>query len=114
MHIVVSGGVVVTRNGAEVARRGEGDVVGEMAIIADQPRMATLVADGDVRLLSIGRTQFTAILRERPDTALAVIACWYNGWPSARPIARGTKISGAANRAWPSWALVDGDRPRRR
>ena len=72
-HIVVSGAVVVTRNGSEVARRGQGEVVGEMAIIADQPRMASLVADGDVRLLTIGRRQFTAILRERPDTALAVM-----------------------------------------
>jgi CRP-like cAMP-binding protein len=35
--------------------------------------MASLVADGDVRLLTIGRRQFTAILRERPDTALAVM-----------------------------------------
>jgi HEAT repeat protein len=73
MHIVVSGAVVVTRNGSDVARRGQGEVVGEMAIIADQPRMASLVADGDVRLLTIGRRQFTAILRERPDTALAVM-----------------------------------------
>ncbi len=65
--------MVVTHNGSEVARRGEGAVVGEMAIIADQPRSASLVADGDVRLLTIGRRQFTAILRERPDTALAVM-----------------------------------------
>jgi HEAT repeat protein len=73
MHIVISGSVVVTHDGVEVARRGEGEVVGEMAVIADQPRMASLVADGDVRLLTIGRGQFTAILRERPDTALAVM-----------------------------------------
>ena len=48
-------------------------MVGEMAIIADQPRMASLMADGEVRLLTIGRTQFIAILRERPDIALAVM-----------------------------------------
>ncbi|HEX2405421.1 MAG TPA: HEAT repeat domain-containing protein, partial [Acidimicrobiia bacterium] len=73
MHIVVSGSVIVTHDGVEVARRGEGEVVGEMAIIADQPRMASLIASGEVRLLSIGRRQFTSILRERPETALAVM-----------------------------------------
>jgi HEAT repeat protein len=73
MHIVVSGSVVVTRDGVEVARRGEGEVVGEGAILADQPRMASLIAAGEVRLLSIGRRQFTSILRERPETALAVM-----------------------------------------
>jgi CRP-like cAMP-binding protein len=72
-YIVVSGSVVVTHNGSEIARRGEGSVVGEMAIIADQPRTASLVASGEVRLLTIARRQFTAILRERPDTALAVM-----------------------------------------
>ena len=72
-YIVVSGAVVVIRNGSEVARRGEGAVVGEIAIIGDQPRTASLIAAGDVRLLSIGRRQFTAILRERPETALAVM-----------------------------------------
>ena len=73
MHIIVSGTVAVVANDREVARRGEGDVVGEMAIIADQPRMATLVASGPVRLLTIGQRQFARILRERPETSLAVM-----------------------------------------
>ena len=73
MHVIVSGTVAVVVNDREVARRGEGDVVGEMAIIADQPRMATLVASGTVRLLTIGQRQFARILRERPETSLAVM-----------------------------------------
>ena len=73
MLIVVSGEVAVVVNSREVARRREGDVVGEMAIITNQPRMATLVATGDVRLLTIGQRQFAGILRERPETSLAVM-----------------------------------------
>jgi HEAT repeat protein len=73
MHIIVTGAVAVVVNGREAARNGEGEVVGEMAVITDQPRMATLVAAGEVRLLSIGQRQFTGILRERPETSLAVM-----------------------------------------
>jgi CRP-like cAMP-binding protein len=73
MYIIVSGNIRVVMDQHEVARSGQGDVVGEMAIIADQPRMATLVAAGDVRLLSIGRRQFAGILRERPETSLAMM-----------------------------------------
>ena len=34
---------------------------------------ASLAAKGDVRLLSIERRQFEAVLRERPETALALM-----------------------------------------
>jgi CRP-like cAMP-binding protein len=35
--------------------------------------MAALVAKGPVRLLTIARRQFESILRERPETSLAVM-----------------------------------------
>jgi CRP-like cAMP-binding protein len=35
--------------------------------------MARLVAEGDVRTLCIGHKQFEGILRERPETSLAVM-----------------------------------------
>jgi CRP-like cAMP-binding protein len=76
MHVVVSGDVRVMMGEetvAEVARRGPGYIVGEMAIVGEQPRMASLVAAGDVRTLSIDRKRFQRILRERPDAALAVM-----------------------------------------
>jgi hypothetical protein len=77
MHIIVSGDVaVVTGEGEQqrvVATRSSGDVVGEMAVITSEPRIAGLVARGPVRVLSIDRRRFEAILRERPETSLAVI-----------------------------------------
>jgi CRP/FNR family transcriptional regulator, cyclic AMP receptor protein len=73
MHVIVSGTVAVIVNGREVARTHRGDVVGEMALILDQPRMATLSAAGDVHLLTIGQREFAGILRERPETSLAVM-----------------------------------------
>jgi HEAT repeat protein len=78
MHIVVSGEIRVVlgverEQQAEVARRRPGDCVGEMAILSEEPRMASLVADGDVRTLSLDRTRFQRILKERPEASLAVM-----------------------------------------
>jgi len=77
MYIIISGQVSVRAGqgdtGRALATRGPGEVVGEMSIISQQPRMAGLVADGDVRLLTIEHKQFEGILRERPETRLAVL-----------------------------------------
>jgi CRP-like cAMP-binding protein len=78
MHIIVSGYVLVivrdpTGHQEVIAVRAEGDVIGEMAVITSRPRMASLAAKGPVRLLSIGRRPFEAMLRERPETALALM-----------------------------------------
>jgi HEAT repeat protein len=78
MHIIVSGYVMVIlrqQDGHQqvLAVRSAGDVIGEMAVITSRPRMASLAAKGQVRLLSIGRRQFEAMLRERPETSLALM-----------------------------------------
>jgi CRP-like cAMP-binding protein len=44
-----------------------------MAIVSEEPRMASLLADGEVRTLSIDRARFQRILKERPDASLAVM-----------------------------------------
>lgn len=74
MHVVLEGAVRVVRADEEtIARRGAGDVVGEMSVITRTPRVASLIAGGDVRTLRIGHREFEAMVRERPDIALAVM-----------------------------------------
>jgi HEAT repeat protein len=77
LHIVVEGTVSVVRggrgSGTSVARRGPGEVVGEMSIITRAPRIASLLADGSVRTLRIGHREFEAMIRERPSVSLAVM-----------------------------------------
>jgi CRP-like cAMP-binding protein len=77
MYIIVSGAVAVVARSGETARviatRSSGDVVGEMSLMTSQPRIAGLVPEGAVRVLSIDRRRFDSILRERPDTSIAVI-----------------------------------------
>jgi CRP-like cAMP-binding protein len=77
MHVVVSGEIEVriadSDDRLEWARRGPGEVVGEMSVITDKPRMASLIAVGDVRTLSIDRAKFERIIAERPEVSLAVM-----------------------------------------
>jgi HEAT repeat protein len=77
MFIIVRGEVKVcsNRDGVEmeIARRRAGDYVGEMSIIGREPRMASLVAVGDVRVLCIDQKSFEGLLRERPDVSWSVI-----------------------------------------
>jgi len=73
LYIIVSGKVQVLTNGQPVAVRSAGDTVGEMAILTREPRMATLVAEGDVRVLCVEQRQFEVMLRDRPEIGLAVI-----------------------------------------
>jgi len=77
MFIIVDGQVKVVRsaNGKDqtLAQRGPGEFVGEMAIIESVPRSATLVTQGEVRLLAIEGETFKQILRERPEVSLAVL-----------------------------------------
>jgi CRP-like cAMP-binding protein len=78
MYLIVSGEVRVLVKTpdcpeTELARRKPGDIVGEMAIISGEPRAASLVAAGDVRVLCLDQKSFQGLLRERPEVSLAVM-----------------------------------------
>jgi HEAT repeat protein len=74
LYVIVEGEVrVVGADEEELAVRGPGDVIGEMAVISSRPRIASLIAKSDARVLELHKRPFEAILRERPDTALALM-----------------------------------------
>ncbi len=77
LYIITAGEarVVVARGRQqhEVARRRAGDIIGEMSIVSQEPRMASVIADGGVRTLAIARKDFETLLRERPGISLAVM-----------------------------------------
>lgn len=74
LYVIVDGQVqVLGADEQELAVRGPGDCIGEMAVISSKPRAASLVAMSDVRVLELHKPAFEAILRERPETALAMM-----------------------------------------
>jgi signal transduction histidine kinase len=72
LFVVLSGEIEVVRdsgNGeAQLARMGPGSFVGEMALIDDSPRNATVRALERSEILEITRHQFDQLLDESPDT----------------------------------------------
>ena len=57
-YAIVDGEVRVTAGGQEIARLGPGGYVGEIALLRDVPRQATVTAVADTRLLALDREPF--------------------------------------------------------
>jgi ATP/ADP translocase/HEAT repeat protein len=75
--VIVEGGVRVVRGGDErpIRTYAAGDHFGELAVLRDRPRAATVIADPPgVRGLVIDGAGLRAILRERPEAAMAMLA----------------------------------------
>ncbi len=73
LFIVLSGAVNVLRGNDELARFGEGEHFGEMALIRSVPRSATVVSDGASELMVIKRGDFFEILRNEHQTAVKIL-----------------------------------------
>ena len=75
MMVLVDGTVSVQRDGALLAERGPGEVLGEMALLADAPRSATVTLTSDARLLVVARREFNALMDEMPSVRAQIMEC---------------------------------------
>jgi putative iron-dependent peroxidase len=64
--VVITGSVVVEREGQRLARLGPGDFLGEIALIDGRPRTATAIADGETQLFVLDHRHFDTLLDEFP------------------------------------------------
>jgi CRP-like cAMP-binding protein len=71
--VIVDGTVRVTRRGKTVRDSGAGDFIGEIALISDVPRTATVTATSPVRLLVITDRAFRGLIEEMPSIATKVL-----------------------------------------
>jgi CRP/FNR family transcriptional regulator, cyclic AMP receptor protein len=62
MFVLASGGVVVDRNGSEVATLGPGSVVGEMALLSEGPRTATVTTTEPSTLFVLAHREFHSLM----------------------------------------------------
>jgi HEAT repeat protein len=64
--IVYRGEVAVRKGGRVLARLGAGDFFGEMSLFDAEPRSATVIAIGEVEVLSLQRERFHSLVQQRP------------------------------------------------
>jgi CRP/FNR family cyclic AMP-dependent transcriptional regulator len=71
--IIETGTATVLRDGKEIGQLGPADFFGELAMLAEAPRTATVVANGDMVVWTVSRQEFTSMLRQNPSTAMSVL-----------------------------------------
>ena len=71
--VIAEGTVNVTRNGKQLRDLGAGDFIGEIALVADVPRTATVTATSPVRLLVVTDRAFRGLLEQMPSIAKKVL-----------------------------------------
>jgi len=68
-YVIEEGGARVTINGEEVGQLGPGDHFGEIALIAETPRSATVTAATDLRCYSMTSWDFRALVERDGEIA---------------------------------------------
>ena len=67
------GQVAIEKDDQRIATMHPGDFLGEIALIDGKPRTATARAEGDTRLLVVGRGPFHELMEEFPSVRLSVL-----------------------------------------
>jgi CRP-like cAMP-binding protein len=72
--VLVDGAVDVRRKGRKVNELGPGSFFGEIALVSDTPRTATVTATVPVRLMVVTGQSFRRLLAETPSIQAKVLA----------------------------------------
>ena len=77
MYLILSGRVAIIKGDLDsptiLAYRNDGGIIGEMALLENQPRSATVIALDRLHLLSINRQKFQDILHKMPSVSLSIM-----------------------------------------
>ncbi|HTR71295.1 MAG TPA: cyclic nucleotide-binding domain-containing protein [Mycobacteriales bacterium] len=72
-YILIEGTVVVRPPGKRLVKLGPGEYFGELALLDDSPRTATVEAGDEVVVARIKRTDFNRMLKNEPAIALNLL-----------------------------------------
>ena len=71
--VLLEGEAAVTRNGESMATMRAGDFFGEIALVSDAPRTATVTSTTPVRVLVVTDRAFRSLLERSPQIQLKVL-----------------------------------------
>lgn len=70
--VILEGTADVVRDGENVNSLGSGDFFGEIALISEEPRTATVVATSPVRALVVTARSFRRLMDDSPEVSASV------------------------------------------
>ena len=73
LYIVLRGRARVERSGDTLGELSPGDFFGELSLIEEHPRTATVVAVDETECLLFSAWEFTALLEEHPQIAVPIM-----------------------------------------
>jgi CRP-like cAMP-binding protein len=71
--VILAGRATVRRNGRKVAEIGPGDVVGEMSLLTNLPRNASVRADTFVAALVMNQHEFGELIDAHPQVGVKIL-----------------------------------------
>jgi CRP-like cAMP-binding protein len=72
--VLIEGTAEVSKKGKKIAELGPGDWLGEIALITDSPRTATVTATSPVDVLVVTDRRFRSLVETMPSIAMKVLA----------------------------------------
>lgn len=73
MYLILSGEVEVSVQGRSIDTIYPGSIFGEMALVDDRPRSATVTAKTDARVVPVDHRRFAQLVKQSPEFALQVM-----------------------------------------
>ena len=73
LYIVLSGRARVERGGETIGQVAGGEFFGELALIEEHPRTASVIASEETDCLLLPAWEFTALLEEHPEMAVPIM-----------------------------------------
>jgi putative peptide zinc metalloprotease protein len=71
--VILQGSARVVRKGRTLARLGPGDFFGEIAILTETPRVASVFAQGDVSCVTLSSRDLRGVLKENSLITLRIL-----------------------------------------
>ncbi len=91
-YVVMEGEATVSIDGRPLDTVGPGGFFGEMALLDGGPRVATVTADTEMRLLVLSRSEFTSLLADVPSVSRKMLEALGHRLRLAREQATGSTI----------------------
>lgn len=79
--MLIEGTASVAQDGDQINDLGPGDFFGEVALVKDTPRTATVTATSPVRALVITRQNFKRLIERQPDIERTVLKALVDRFP---------------------------------